>query len=378
MNILYSIFIILCIFHSYINIKYLKEKEININNIFSYKYIFIHHPWNKNSQIIYKSLKEISPNDLIIINIIQLSDSELFLKDLSNHLANIISNKIDLKIQIPLLFKLSNNHLEIYNNNPGVKVIRQFFEENKKENLKIFSKINYDFLYEIIFNQKNCLIIFYIKNKKSKKIIKQLIQELKQKIKIFIAFTDITNKYSYKLFNILEGYENSLPCLRYLTFKNNKLFFTKKDNFDIFDKNINNILFNFVNNSINHKLFYHIYHDGEFPKINNDLIINKYCEKKKYIIDLYYNDWCEFCIELFIIIDDILKEYKYLFRYFKYKKHLLKNNYINNDFYFSFLPRLHINDIFKNITYEYCGDFKKENIFNFLIHKINLFNFFEF
>ena len=370
MNKLYTIIIILFIFHSTKNIKYLNEKEINIKYILSYKYIFIHHPWNKNSQIIYKSLKEMSPNNLIIINIIDLTEPELFLKELLNQL---ISN-ISYIFHSPLLIKLSNNHSEIYNNNPNIKELRKFIEDNKKLKYKIFSKINYNFLSEIIFNQKDCLIIFYIKNKKSKQFIKKLIQELEQKLNIHIAFTDITSKYSFKLYNILEGYENSFPCLRYLTFKNYKLFFTKKDKIDLLDKNIINEILLFVNNSINHKLFYHIYNDGDLPKING-LNINKYCENKKYIINLYYNDWCEFCLELFIIIDDILKENKYLLYYFKYKKNLIKNNNNNYNFYFNFLPRLHINDIFKNITYEYFGDLKKEDIFIFITNKINLFYF---
>ena len=207
-----------------------------------------------------------------------------------------------------------------------------------------------------------------------------MIPEIKNS-KISIAYTDITNKLSYKLFNILEGYENELPCLRFINFQNNKLYFTKKEKINLLDSNITYILNNFIENSINYKLFYHIYNSKENKNYNSYLNINRKCEKRKYIINLYYNNWCEFCFELFIIIDDIFKENKYFLEIFQYKKYLIENNNSLNegntyDFYFNFLPRLHVNDLFKNMTYEYFGDYKKEEIYNFLISKINILNFF--
>ena len=117
-------------------------------------------------------------------------------------------------------------------------------------------------------------------------------------------------------------------------------------------------------------------------KYNKYLNVN-FCEKKKNIIILYYNEWCEFCLESFIIIDEILQENKYLFHYFKYKKYLIRNNADFKageniyDNYFNFLPRLQINDIFKKQTFEYYGDIKKDKIIHFIISKINLLNYFE-
>ena len=195
-----------------------------------------------------------------------------------------------------------------------------------------------------------------------------------------IAYTDITNKFSYKLFQILEGYENSLPCLRYLQFKENKLFFTKKENLDLSDKNIANIIYNFVNDSVNNKLFYHIYSSTIAAYKDNKYINNNICETKKNIIILYYNDWCAFCLEIFIIIDEILEEHKYLLNYFKYKKYVIRNNAdfkeeeYKYDNYFNYLPRLQINDKFKKQIFEYNGDIQKDKIAYFIISKINLLN----
>lgn len=363
----------------------LKKKGINLKDILSHKFIFIHHPWNKISQIIYKSVKEISPKNLIFIDIIHLANPEQFLRNIFKYLnKNYYKDKnINSHLFFPLLIKANNNHLEIYNNNQNEKIIKKFLDEDykneNKNNKKIFHKINYEFLSQVIFNQNNCLIIFYLKNYKSKQITKKLILKLEQKLdklNITIAYSDITNKYSYKLFNILEGYENELPCLRYLKFKENKLFFTKKEKINLLDKNIIDSIYNFVNNSINYKLFYHSYNLKIFQKDINHLNNNKYCEKKKNVINLYFKEWCEYCLEILIIIDEILQENKYLLLYFKYNK----NNYEkleyktnNYNFYFNFLPRLHINDIYKNITYEYLGDNKKEEILNFIVSKINLF-----
>ena len=80
------------------NGKILSNREINISSIISYKYIFIHHPWNKNSQIIYKSLKEISPNNLLIIDFMYLSNPYLFLKLLSRYINESIYLNIPLLI----------------------------------------------------------------------------------------------------------------------------------------------------------------------------------------------------------------------------------------------------------------------------------------
>ena len=353
--------------------------EINISSIISHKYIFIYHPWNKNSQIIYKALKEISPNNLLIIDFIKLFEPYLFLRHLSSY---INKNKMkNINLNIPLLIKSVNNNFIIYNNEPNLKDIKKFIERKGDENIdtKIYSKINHKFIKDIFVQQENCLIIFYIKNYKSKKILKKLIPEMKNKLKICIAYTDITNKFSYKLFDILEGYENELPCLRYIKFKNNKLYFTKKEKINLLENNIIYKINNFIENSINNnQVFYHIYNDKE--NIHNiNLNINRKCQKRKYIINLYYNNWCEFCIELFIMIEDIFKENQYILDNFEFKKYLIEKNSLDKintyDFYFNFLPRLFINDIFRNITYEYLGDYKKEEISNFLINKINLLNF---
>ena len=99
----------------------------------------------------------------------------------------------------------NNNHYEIYNNNPSIKKLKKFLNNNNPKEIddankrKIYSKIDYDFLNDIIFHKKDCLIIFYIKNKKSKNVIKRLVPKLNISC---ISYTDITSKYSYKLFNI--------------------------------------------------------------------------------------------------------------------------------------------------------------------------------
>ena len=78
-----------------------------------------------------------------------------------------------------------------------------------------------------------------------------------------------------------------------------------------------------------------------------------------------------------------MEENKYLLNYFKYKKYLIRNNAdfkieeYKYDNYFYFLPRLHINDIFKNQTFEYHEEFNKGEIFHFIISKIKLLNDFE-
>ena len=97
-----------------------------------------------------------------------------------------------------------------------------------------------------------------------------------------------------------------------------------------------------------------------------------------YIIEIYYNDWCEFCIELLKIIDEIFEKNKYLLDYFEYKKYLIIKDFdYNYDNYFNFLPRFHINDNFKNVTYDYFGDLKKIDIFKFIVNKINIIYDFE-
>ena len=362
----------------------------NLTNILSNKYIFIHHPWNKHSQLIFNSLKELSPNNLIIIDAIHLPNPHLFFQNLSK----IINNNIS--IYFPLLIKSNNNSYEIYNNNPSLKKLKKFLNSTNSNNIKdengrkVYSKINYDFLNDIIFHKKDCLIIFYIKNKKSKNVIKRFLPKLNINMSC-IAYTDIASKYSYKLFNILDGYESDLPCLRSLKFTNDKLFFTKKNNINLLDKNISNKIYDFINSTFNKKLFFHEYNSNN--NIYNNKLKHKYkydaykCEIKKNVIDLYYNEWCEYCLELFILIEDLFNEVKYLKKYFKYEKHLVsyfpmsrkieENKGNDYDLYFNFLPRLHINDIFINITYEFFGDYTKDNILNFMIDKINLLNNFQ-
>jgi thiol-disulfide isomerase/thioredoxin len=198
-----------------------------------------------------------------------------------------------------------------------------------------------------------------------------------------ISYSDITSKYSYKLFNIVDGYESDLPCLRYLKFTNNKLFFTKKNNIDLLDKNIENKIYDFINNTFYNKLFFHEYNNNY--NYNNKYNNNIYrCDIKKNVIELYYNEWCEYCLELFILIEDVFTEFKYLRKYFKIERHLVSNFPLNlknkgnkYDLYFNFLPRLYINDIFINVTYEFFGDYTKDNILNFMIDKLNLLNNFQ-
>ena len=360
------------------------DKDINLTNIFSYEYIFIHHPWNRLSQLIYKALKDLRSNNLIIIDFIHLSNPYLFLNNLSIYLKNCSDINTIIDINIPLLIKSNNNKCEIYNNNPNILIINKFLNDNINNytNIKrIYSKINYNFISDIIFQQKDSLIIFYIKNKKSQQIFKRIKKDLKRKIKsknISIVYTDITNNFSFKLFNILDGYESDLPCLRYLKFNNRKLFFTKKNNINLLSKNISYILDEFINNSISSKYFLHSYQNEELPKEKDYLNINRNCNLKKLIINLYYNDWCEYCLQLFIEVDDMLEDNKYLLKYFVLQKNLIGNNFMNdeeqNQLYFNFLPRLHINDIYKKKTYEYSGNYKKEDILNFVINKINLIN----
>ena len=55
----------------------------------------------------------------------------------------------------------------------------------------------------------------------------------------------------------------------------------------------------------------------------------------------------------------------------------IKNRGNDYDLYFNFLPRLYINDIFVNVTFEFIGDYTKDNILNFLKDKINLLNYFQ-
>ena len=261
----------------------LNNLEINISYILSYKFIFIHHSLNNNSLNIQKSLKEISPNNLTTIDIIRISNPIKFLKSISDYI------KVNKTISIPLLLKNDNNCFQVYNNNHNVKALKKFLNENKaiNGNKVIYSKISFEFLNNIIFNQKNCLIIFYIKNYKSKQIMKKIIPKIEQKINTSVAFTDMTNKFSYKLFDVLEGYENNLPCLRYIKFKNNKLFYTKKEKIDLLDLNIINIISHFVNDSIDNKLFYNIYNSAIFKKsINYFSHINNNYEKKKNLIEI--------------------------------------------------------------------------------------------
>ena len=286
---IFFIIIFISLFLYIKNASHINYNNINITEILSYKYIFIHYPWNKHSQIIYKLLKEISPNNLIIIDLIHISNPELFFKNLSKCLNNNSNKNINLNINIPLLIKSYNNHYDIYNNNPNIKKMKNFFDINinsHSSDNKVFTKINYDFLYEVFFSKKDCLIIFYIKNKKSKFLLKKIISELKQKlnINICIAYTDITNKYSYKLFNIVDGYENDLPFLRYIKFINHELFFTKKNNIDLLDKNITYKLTEFIHNSINKKLFYHEYQDKKMKKYYSYINI--------YYFTLYINNIC--------------------------------------------------------------------------------------
>ena len=383
MNKFYFIIILVSFFISIKNETLLNNK-FNYNNltkILSNKFIFIHHPWNKHSQLIYNSLKELSPDNLLIIDAIYLSNPQLFFQNLSKKIKNNINT------YFPLLIKSNNNNsYEIYNNNPSIKKLKKFLNNNNSKEIldvnkrKVYSKINYDFLNDVIFHKKDCLIIFYIKNKKSKKVINRLVPKLNMSC---ISYSDIASKYSYKLFNIVDGYEGDLPCLRYLKFTNDKLFFTKKNNIDLLDKNIETIIYDFINNTLNNKLFFHEYNTNNI--YNNKLNFNEYkCEIKKNVIDLYYNEWCEYCLELFILIEDIFNEFKYLKKYFKYEKHLVsyipfnrKNKGNNYDLNFKFLPRLFINDIFINVTYEFLGDYTKANILNFMTDKINLLNNFQ-
>ena len=352
----------------------------DLTSILSNKLIFIHHPWNKHSQLIYNSLKELSPNNLLIIDAIHLSNPQLFFQNLSKKIKN------NINIYFPLLIKSNNNNsYEVYNNNPSIKKLNKFLNNNNSKEImdvnkrKVYSKINYDFLNDVIFHKKDCLIIFYIKNKKSKKVINRLVPKLNMSC---ISYSDITSKYSYKLFNIVDGYEGDLPFLRYLKFTNNKLFFTKKNNIDLLDKNIENKIYDFINNTLNNKLFFHEYNTNNI--YNNKFNFNEYkCEIKKNVIELYYNEWCEYCLELFILVGDVFNEFIFLKKYFKYEKHLVsyfplnRNSKRNNyDLYFNFLPRLFINDIFVNVTYEFFGDYTKDNILNFMIDKINLLNIF--
>ena len=89
----------------------------------------------------------------------------------------------------------------------------------------------------------------------------------------------------------------------------------------------------------------------------------------------YYNDWSEFCLELLNIIDEILEKNKCLLYFFDYKKYLVVNEFdydYNYDNYFNFMPRLHVIDNLKNVTYEYCGDLNKDDILKFIKDKIDI------
>ena len=109
----------------------LNTKEINLSDILSYKYIYIHHPWNKISQVLYKLIKKLSLNNTIIIDIIHLLYPELFLKNLFIFLNNNISNNETININFPILIKSINNHVEIYNNNPSPKKMKKFLDIKK-------------------------------------------------------------------------------------------------------------------------------------------------------------------------------------------------------------------------------------------------------
>ena len=350
----------------------LNNKEINITNILSYNYIFLHNPSNELSQKIYNCFKEISINNSIILNLLELSNSEKIISDLKRELNK--NSSINLNINFPLLIKKDDNKLEIYNNNPSNKSLIKFINEKtkKKAQAQIYSLINYDFLSKIIFDKKNCLILFYIKNSNSRRYIKNIVNKAKKKLKydINIAYSDIIDKFSFKLFNILDGNESELPCLRFITFKNNVLLFTKKNKINIFDINLIDNFISFVNDSINNKLFFHKYYDESVFKINNHFEKNNICKIKKNKIKLYYNDWCQYCQDSLKIIEDIIINNSYIFKFFELKKYKISNeNNIynnNNDFYLDFLPRLQINDVFNKKSYIYNDEYQKDKIFKYL------------
>ena len=325
-----------------------------------------------------KLLIQIQNIQLHIIDITKIAEQEKFIKDINSYLKTIIS--------IPCLIKkINTTHFEIYDNIPKIKRLKKFIKtstnslkNNSKQNL--YPKINHDFLVDVFFKHQNFLVLFYIKNTKSDLIINKIIKNI-NKTQYIIVYSDITNTFSYKLSRILEVEETDLPCLRFVKFEYDQLFYTKRNRINLIDKDISKSIIKFIEGSEGHKIFLHNYSSEKiYHTFKKNM--NMMCVLKRNIINLYYNEICEYCLKLYNLLDDVFSENKYLIKYYDLNKIIINNNkmnILNNEnsiidekLYYMFLPRLIINDVFNNKNIEYNNFYDKNILLKFLNKNIYL------